>query len=47
MRYRDTVLVPGGSTPAATLVEGFLGRPFNNQAWQKWLNNEDVKSATQ
>jgi Zn-dependent oligopeptidase len=25
-KYRDTVLAPGGSAPAAKLVENFLGR---------------------
>lgn len=37
-RYRDAVLAPGGSKPAAKLVEDFLGRPFNFTSWQKWLN---------
>jgi thimet oligopeptidase len=37
-RYRDAVLAPGGSAPAAKLVEGFLGRPFNFNAYQAWLN---------
>jgi thimet oligopeptidase len=37
-RYREMVLAPGGSKPAAKLVEDFLGRPFNFAAWQKWLN---------
>jgi thimet oligopeptidase len=39
-RYRDRVLAPGGSKPAAKLVEDFLGRPFNFTAWQKWLNEQ-------
>jgi thimet oligopeptidase len=39
-RYRDTVLAPGGSKPAATLVRDFLGRPFDFKAWQEWLNRE-------
>jgi thimet oligopeptidase len=39
-RYRDTVLAPGGSKPAATLVREFLGRPFEFNAWQEWLNRE-------
>lgn len=39
-RYRDTVLAPGGSKPAAKLVEDFLGRPFSFEAWQKWLNEQ-------
>jgi thimet oligopeptidase len=37
-RYRNTVLAPGGSAPAAKLVENFLGRPFNFKAWEAWLN---------
>jgi thimet oligopeptidase len=37
-RYRDAVLAPGGSKPAAKLVEDFLGRPFNFNSWQQWLN---------
>ena len=37
-RYRDTVLAPGGSAPAAKLVENFLGRPFSFDAYQAWLN---------
>ena len=37
-RYRDAVLAPGGSVPAAKLVENFLGRPFSFAAYQAWLN---------
>jgi thimet oligopeptidase len=37
-RYRDAVLARGGSAPAAKLVEDFLGRPFNFNAYQAWLN---------
>lgn len=36
-RYRDTVLAPGGSKPAAQLVEDFLGRPFTTDAYAAWL----------
>ena len=36
-RYRDNVLAPGGSKPANKLVESFLSRPFNFNAWQAWL----------
>jgi len=39
-RYRNLVLSPGGSKPAATLVEDFLGRPFNLQAYREWLQAE-------
>ena len=38
-RYRDTVLAPGGTAPAAKLVENFLGRPFNFEAYRTWLND--------
>jgi thimet oligopeptidase len=40
-KYRDTILVPGGSKPAATLVRDFLGRPFDFGAWEAWLNREE------
>ena len=39
-RYRAAVLAPGGSKPAAKLVEDFLGRPFNEEAYRAWLNQE-------
>jgi thimet oligopeptidase len=37
-RYRATVLGPGGSAPAADLVESFLGRPYDFAAYQAWLD---------
>ncbi len=40
-KYRDTILVPGGSKPAAQLVRGFLGRPFDFKAYQEWLDREE------
>jgi thimet oligopeptidase len=36
-RYRKLILEPGGSAPAARLVEDFLGRPFSFDAWRAWL----------
>jgi thimet oligopeptidase len=36
-RYLDTILRPGGSRPAARLIEDFLGRPFGFESWQRWL----------
>ena len=45
-RYRDAVLAPGGSAPAAKLVEGFLGRPFNFEAFRRWLNQQDDGKAS-
>jgi len=37
-KYRESILAPGGSKPAATLVRDFLGRPFDFKAWEAWLN---------
>ena len=37
-RYRDKVLVPGGSKDAADLVADLLGRPTNAEAFTRWLN---------
>jgi thimet oligopeptidase len=36
-RYRDLILAPGGSKPAAALVEEFLGRPYGFDAFRTWL----------
>lgn len=41
MEYRRTVLAPGGSKPAAQLVSDFLGRPFNEEAWKRWLDADE------
>jgi thimet oligopeptidase len=35
--YRDAILVPGGSKDASQLVEDFLGRPYNLDAYGAWL----------
>lgn len=40
MRYRRTVLEPGGSMSANDLVKSFLGRPQNTVAFQKWMEEE-------
>lgn len=39
-RYRQRVLEPGGSKPAAELVRDFLGRPHNFESFEAWLNGE-------
>jgi thimet oligopeptidase len=44
-RYRELVLAPGGSKPAADLVQDYLGRPFNFDAWQRWLDEEPAPPA--
>ncbi|MBK9518638.1 MAG: Zn-dependent oligopeptidase [Anaeromyxobacter sp.] len=36
-RYRRAVLEPGGSRPAAALVQDFLGRPSGFEAYRAWL----------
>jgi thimet oligopeptidase len=39
-RYREAILSPGGSAPAEVLIQNFLGRRFNTNAWQSWLNTD-------
>jgi thimet oligopeptidase len=39
-RYRDLVLAPGGSKDAATLVKDFLGRNYEFDAYEAWLNEK-------
>ena len=43
-RYRDAVLAPGGSKPAADLIGDFLGRPFRFDAYERWLNGENASA---
>jgi thimet oligopeptidase len=45
MRYRRTVLEPGGSVSANDLVRNFLGRGQNMNAFQKWIGEEFENSA--
>jgi thimet oligopeptidase len=40
MRYRRTVLEPGGSMSANDLVKNFLGRPQNTDAFHHWMAEE-------
>jgi len=40
MRYRRTVLEPGGSVPASELVKNFLGRPQSMEALRRWIGAE-------
>ncbi len=40
MRYRRTVLEPGGSESANDLVKNFLGRPQSMEALQRWMSVE-------
>jgi thimet oligopeptidase len=41
VRYRNTVLAAAGTKPAAAMVEDFLGRPFNSEAWRAWLDQPE------
>ena len=48
MRYRRTVLEPGGSESANVLVKNFLGREQNMSALQHWMGEEfEGSSATE
>jgi thimet oligopeptidase len=38
--YRQYVINPGATKPAAQLVQDFLGRPQNMDAFKVWLNEE-------
>jgi thimet oligopeptidase len=40
LRYRRTVLEPGGSVSANDLVQNFLGRPQSMRALQRWMAAE-------
>jgi thimet oligopeptidase len=40
MRYRQSVLEPGGSKPAATLVHDFLGREQSLEPFKAWIAEE-------
>ncbi|MGE5176309.1 MAG: M3 family metallopeptidase [Hyphomicrobiales bacterium] len=40
-RYRDDVLKPGGSRPAAESVHAFLGRDYDFKAFDAWLAGAD------
>jgi thimet oligopeptidase len=46
MKYRTTVLEPGGSVSANDLVKDFLGRPQNTKAFQAWMGEEFKESGT-
>ena len=36
-RYRDLILAPGGTKPAAELLQEFLGRPYGFESFRDWL----------
>ena len=47
MRYRRSVLEPGGSVSANDLVKNFLGREHNMASFQKWMSEEFESAPTQ
>jgi thimet oligopeptidase len=40
MRYRRTVLDPGGSQPGKEIVQKFLGRSQSTEAFTNWISEE-------
>ena len=46
LRYRQAVLAPGATQPAAQLVRDFLGREPNLDAYRRWLLAEFDAAAT-
>lgn len=40
MKYRRTVLEPGGSLPGKDIVHNFLGRPQSTDAFSQWMNEQ-------
>ena len=46
MRYRQTVLAPGATKPAAQLVRDFLGRDPNLDAYRRWMLAEFESAPT-
>ncbi|SMO69373.1 M3 family metallopeptidase [Fodinibius sediminis] len=46
-RYRKIILERSGTAPMEELIEEFLGRPFNTEAWQDWLNGSQKRTITQ
>jgi thimet oligopeptidase len=42
LKFRHTILEPGGSKPASELVLDFLGRDYSFDAYNKWLNSDDI-----
>lgn len=45
-RYREMIFEPGSSRPAAELVRTYLGRPFDQAAWERWLTAQAPAAST-
>ena len=46
LRYRKTILEPGGSKDAADLVKDFLGRPYGFKSYEAWLSPKKNAKST-
>ncbi|AXC10702.1 Thimet oligopeptidase [Acidisarcina polymorpha] len=46
LRYRQTVLEPGGARPARELVQEFLGRQQSLEAFKAWISEEFASPAS-
>jgi thimet oligopeptidase len=46
VRYREAVLAPGATQPAAQLVRDFLGREVNLDAYRRWMLAEFDSAST-
>jgi thimet oligopeptidase len=46
MKYRRTVLDPGGSVPGKEIVQRFLGRSQSTEAFSNWISEEFLPAAT-
>jgi thimet oligopeptidase len=46
MKYRRTVLDPGGSLPGKEIVQRFLGRSQSPEAFTNWISEEFLPAAT-
>jgi len=42
VKYRKTILEPGGSKKAAIMVREFLGRDYSFEAFKNWLNGDNI-----
>ncbi len=44
VRYRRTILQPGGSKKAAELIKDFLGRYHSFDAFETWLSRRGIQN---
>jgi len=46
LKYRETVLEPGGTVPGKSIVQQFLGREQSIEAFSRWIGEEFEQPAT-